>query len=99
MRPLIWSLVIASSAFAQWPVSPYWRPEDLGIVVQHFDASALTGLTDGQAVDSWPDSSGNGYTASAANAGSCTGGSPVYKTAIQNGLPVVRFSGTQCYTS
>jgi len=50
------------------------------------DASKLTGLTDGQQVDSWRDVSGSG------NHANRTDGSPVYKTGVINGQPVVRFA-------
>jgi hypothetical protein len=48
------------------------------------------GLSDGTAVSSWTDISGNGF-----NAAQATGGQqPVFKTAIRNGKPIVRFDGT-----
>lgn len=53
-------------------------------------ADAITSLVDGDPVGTWADSSGNGRDATQATAGS----KPTYKTAIQNGLPVVRFDGT-----
>jgi hypothetical protein len=44
-------------------------------------------MSDGDPVDLWPDSSGNAHN------GSQTGSKrPIYKTNIQNGLPVVRFT-------
>lgn len=47
-------------------------------------------LTDGSAVSSWPDSSGNGNTMTQATSSS----QPVFKTNILNGNPVVRFDGS-----
>jgi hypothetical protein len=47
-------------------------------------------LTDGAAVASWTDSSGNGNTAAQATGGS----QPIFKTAQVNGSPVVRFNGS-----
>jgi len=74
-------------------VSPYFgagefSPADISGYAQHFDATALTGLSDGDAVAAWVDmASGNNATQATA------GERPTYKTAIQNGLPVVRFDG------
>lgn len=53
--------------------------------ILHLDASKLT-LNDGDPVTTWPDLSGNGFDAT----GSGTA-RPTFKTAIQNGLPVIRF--------
>jgi hypothetical protein len=53
-----------------------------------FKADALA-LSDGAAVSSWTDSSGNGRHATQATAGK----QPTYKTNIWNGKPVVRFDG------
>lgn len=68
-----------------------WTPTQLGSVLKVWlKADAITGLADGEAVASWADSSGNGK--SAANA---TGAEqPTYQTGEINGLPVVRFDGT-----
>lgn len=53
-------------------------------------ADAITGLSDGDAVTTWSDSSGQGN-----NAGQGTASKkPTYKTAIKNGLAIVRFDGT-----
>jgi hypothetical protein len=55
-----------------------------------FKPESLSALSDGAAVTSWPDSSGNGR-----NAVQATGANqPLYKTAIVNGQPVVRFDGS-----
>lgn len=53
-----------------------------------FAANLLTGLTNGQAVSDWPDSSGNGDDAIQTNAKL----QPIYVTNAINGLPVVRFN-------
>jgi hypothetical protein len=54
-----------------------------------YKADAITGKNDGDPISQWDDSSGN-----ARHAIQATGGSqPTYKTAIQAGLPVVRFDG------
>lgn len=52
----------------------------------HYDASAIQGKSDGQAVFQWDDISGNGYYAQAVDTG------PIYKTNIINGYPVLRFT-------
>lgn len=52
-------------------------------------ADAITSLNDGDPIPSWTDSSGNGY-----NAAGSGGTSPAYRTNVLNGLPVVRFSGS-----
>lgn len=53
------------------------------------DASQITGLSDGNAVSTWPDMSGNGYDATQGTGSA----QPTYKTGIVNGKPVVRFDG------
>ena len=55
-------------------------------LVAKFDASALTGLTAGQTVNIWNDTSGNGNNAT------LTEGTPTYQTGALNGKPVVRFT-------
>lgn len=52
-------------------------------------ADAITGLSDGDAISTWPDSSGNGKDATGT-----TTQRPTYKTDILNGKPVARFNGT-----
>jgi len=52
-----------------------------------FEADAISGLTNGEAVATWPDSSGNGNDlVSITNA-------PTYKTGVVNGKPVLDFAG------
>lgn len=51
------------------------------------DASQLTGLSDGAAIATWTDASGNGRNATQASATK----RPLYKTGIIGGKPVVRF--------
>lgn len=55
-------------------------------------ADAIAGLNDGDVVDEWTDSSGNGN-----NATQTGGNRPVYKTDIINGKAVVRFNGSTNY--
>lgn len=58
-----------------------------------YKADAL-GLSDGDPVGSWADSSGNSRTPT--QSGSSR---PTYKTGIVNGMPVVRFDGSNDYLS
>lgn len=59
-------------------------------LIIHLKADALTGLADGSAVVSWPDSATAGAVDGSVQAVSGYG-SPVYKTSQINGLPAVRF--------
>lgn len=66
------------------------QPSDVSGLVSWFKADAITGLSDGNAVGTWPDSSttaGDATQATSANR-------PLYKTNIVNSLPVVRFADT-----
>jgi hypothetical protein len=54
------------------------------------DASQITGLADNDLVAIWEDNSGANHDATQGNSGL----QPTYKTAALNGLPVVRFDGT-----
>lgn len=63
-------------------------PTDLSNLVLWLKADALA-LNDGDAVGTWTDSSGNGKDATQATSAK----KPVFKTAIRNGLPVIRFDG------
>lgn len=64
-------------------------PSDLPNLALWLKADAITGLADGAAVATWNDSSSN-----ARNATQATGGAqPIYRTALLNGKPVVRFDG------
>lgn len=68
-------------------------PTDLSGLVAWYDASKITGLADGAAVATWNDSSGNGFHLTQSTAGF----RPLYKTAILNSLPAVRFDGIDDY--
>lgn len=52
-------------------------------------ADQIAGLSDGDPVGTWLDLSGNDYHETASG-----GDRPTYKTGIRNGLPVVRFNGS-----
>lgn len=70
-------------------VKTTWDPTLLGAaLVAWYDASQIVGLNDGDAVGTWSDLSGNGHHLTESTF------KPTYKTAIQNGLAVVRFNGT-----
>ena len=56
----------------------------------HYDATAITGLSDGDPVAQWDDESGNGRHITQGTAAN----RPTYQTGEINGLPVVRFDGT-----
>lgn len=67
-----------------------FSPSDIAGLKLWLKADAITGLSDGDAVTTWSDSSGQGN-----NAGQGTASKkPTYKTAIKNGLAIVRFDGT-----
>lgn len=53
------------------------------------DATYITGLSDGTAITTWNDRSGNGYNAAQSDSAK----KPTYKVNILNGKPVVRFDG------
>ena len=69
------TLVVQASSF----------PVTRGLVF-HLDASALTGLSNGDTVITWADMSGNNNHAAA------TGSAATYQTHALNGKPVVRFN-------
>ena len=70
-----------------WPAS--WTPADLADLVGWWKADAISGLIDGDPVSTWSDESASGWDATASSTDR-----PTYKTSILNGLPVVRFDGT-----
>ena len=66
----------------------YLKPKSLGVRAA-YDARYISGLSDGAAVSSWSDLSGNGFTATQGT----TARQPSYKTAAIGGSPSVRFDG------
>ena len=58
--------------------------------VLHFDASRITGLSNGDAVASWPDRSGNGYNATQTSAAN----KPTYRASGQNSKPYLEWDGS-----
>jgi hypothetical protein len=80
---------------------PHWRPDtrilgepftplDIADLAIWLDASQITGLSDGEAVATWSDSSGNGNDFAQGTAGF----RPIYKEGIIGNRPVVRFDNT-----
>jgi hypothetical protein len=63
------------------------QPDDIAGLQGWWKADALS-LSDGDPVATWTDSSGEGNDAAGVG-----GARPLFKTAIQNGLPVVRWDG------
>lgn len=63
-----------------------WTPANLYGVSAWWDASQITGKSDGDGVSVWPDASDNGNDLTSA------GFDPTYKTGILGGKPVVRFT-------
>jgi hypothetical protein len=72
------------------PASPEADPALISGLVSWFKADAITGLSDGDPISTWPDSSGNGW-----NATQSGDQRPIWReTAGPNGLPTVEFDGT-----
>ena len=64
-------------------------PTDLPGLAAWYDASRITGLSDGEAVAQWDDLSGNGHHLTQATSEF----RPLYKTSVLNGLPALLFDG------
>jgi hypothetical protein len=62
--------------------------DDLASVIYHVAADSITGLSDGDNVSAWADSS-----SSSADMTATAGQYPIWKTAQINSLPAVRFDG------
>ena len=75
-----------------WPGGGSWDPSQLSSLAAWYKADAITGLSDGDPVSTWSDESASGWDATASSTDR-----PTYKTSILNGLPVVRFNGTDHY--
>ena len=68
---------------------PPFTPKSIPGLKLWLKADAITGLVDNDPVGTWPDVSGNGNDAIQLTAAQ----KPLYKIAILNGYPVVRFDG------
>lgn len=66
------------------------QPSDIDGLHVWLSADTITGKSNGAALTTWADRSGNGYDATAS-------GAPTYRTSVVNGEPVVRFNGTTDY--
>lgn len=67
-----------------------WLTSSVGVL----DSSGNP-CTDGVGVKTWQDQSGNGFNATQATSGN----QPLFKTAIVNGKPIIRFNGTTSWLS
>jgi hypothetical protein len=65
-----------------------FTPASIGGLTVWLKADAITGKVDGDAISSWTDSSGGSKHGTQATGSA----QPIYKTAIANGKPIVRFS-------
>src|ERR1700686_192545 len=92
---LIWGICVICGSLSAFPFS-FWKPATASFT----DPTSIAGLklwlkadslalSDGTAVSSWTDSSGTGNTATQGTGGN----QPVFKTAIINSKPVIRFNG------
>lgn len=63
-------------------------PNTVSGLTNWFAADAITGKVDGDSISSWTDASASPHNLIQATSGN----QPIYKTAIQNSLPCVRFS-------
>jgi hypothetical protein len=70
-----------------------WTPADLNDLFAWWKADSLD-LTNNALVDTWTDSSGNGYSVTAS-----AGARPTFKTSQFNSLPALYFGGSQHLTS
>lgn len=66
------------------------QPDSIGNLNLWLKADQISGLSDGDPVTTWSDQSGNGYDGTQ----STVAHKPTYKTTIINGLPIVRFDGS-----
>jgi hypothetical protein len=78
---------VTPPTWLHWPAS--WTPADLADLRAWYKADAITGLSDGDPVSTWSDSSGGGYDLTQTSTAR-----PLYQTNTLNGLPVVEFDGT-----
>jgi hypothetical protein len=86
MGAVITVFLVAGIAFSALPVQ--------NGLVMHLDANSIAGLTNGQIVTLWQDTSGSGNDATI---GTGVVNNPTYVTNALNGLPVVRFGANNCY--
>ena len=87
------ALAGAMAAGLAMPVTAAPPPGGVTGLALWLDASQLTGLSDGNTVDTWTDMSGVG------NHATKTAGAPTYKTGVLNGQPVIRFNDASAFTT
>lgn len=108
IKYLIFLLLITASASAQpftlgdpallatyntTSSGPPFSPTNLSGCQLFLEADLITGLSDGASVNTWFDFSGHGNNATSCTINVTLEPVPVYKVAIQNGQPIVRFNG------
>lgn len=71
-----------------------FSPSDISGLNLWLAADAITGLSDGDTISTWEDQSASNWDATASGSGQ-----PTYETNEKNGLPVVRFDGTDDFLS
>lgn len=71
-------------------VTPGFTPDQLSGLQVWLKADAITGKNDGDAISQWDDSSGGAHHFTQGTGAN----QPLYKAAQQNGLPAVRFDGS-----
>jgi len=76
-------------------IESIFTPRNIAGLSLWLDASQIAGLSGTDSLATWPDLSGNGNDA----VQSTEGFKPTYQTDVINGLPVVRFDGTDDYLS
>jgi hypothetical protein len=91
----LFSILLGTAAISLGGGSMYAAVPDFGdgSLKLWLDATAITGLTNGQAVSTWTDSSGNGNNAVQVSPSQ----NPIYLSSAFNGKPVVRFDGVNDY--
>lgn len=87
--PVVWRASAVQWRSLYSPSLPL-SPDNFPGLVAWYKADAIVGLTSGQAVSSWVDSSASGVPIVQAIGAN----QPIYTTAVQNGLPAVVFDGT-----
>ena len=80
------SASIRKGSFMEAQIALEWTPDSLTLS-GWYQADAITGKSDGDDVDSWVDSSGNGNTLTQTQGGA----DPSYQTDELNSLPILRF--------
>jgi hypothetical protein len=79
-------IAVASTVVMVGPAMALWTPATEATLVEWLKADAIN-LTSGSSVAGWPNSAGSDATGQ-------PGSQPTFLTQQQNGLPIVRFNGT-----